>query len=252
MQFSTIFFDLGSTLVYSKDPWPPIYEQADLALVNVLERAGIKIDPAGFYAEFGGFIRAYYDRSAEDNLEKTTFILLREMLTRKGFRDIPEPVLRAALEALYAVTQTNWYLEEDAISTLEKLKSDGYRLGMISNTSDDRNVQRIVDRWGLRPFFETIITSATLGIRKPDRRIFQVALEYFHVQPIETVMIGDTLNADVLGANELGIFSIWIMRRVQVPNETDLKIQPKAIVTTLAQIPDLLAQIGSNHAKSLA
>jgi len=252
MQISSIFFDLGSTLVYSKDPWPPFYEQADRALVEVLCRSGIQMDPSAFYIEFGGFIRSYYDKSSEDNLEQTTFTVLRDLLFRKGFRRVPNPVLRAALQAMYAVTQQNWYLEEDAISTLEMLKSRGYRLGMISNTSDDKNVQGIVDRWGLRPFFDTILTSAALGIRKPDQRIFQVALDRLRVQPVAAAMVGDTLNADVLGANQSGIYSIWITRRVDVTGEGQLAIQPQAVVTALHQIPDLLAQVEKDRTEGLA
>jgi putative hydrolase of the HAD superfamily len=153
---------------------------------------------------------------------------------------------------MYAVTQQNWYLEEDAISTLETLKSRGYRLGLISNTSDDRNVQGIVDRTGLRPFFEVILTSAALGIRKPDERIFQIALERFGVQPGTAVMVGDTLNADVLGANQSGIYSIWITHRAQIPEEGELAIQPQAVVSALHQIPDLLAEIDNERAEGLA
>lgn len=246
-----IFFDLGSTLVYSKDLWPPIYEQADRALVEVLRRAGFRIDPDAFFTEFGGFIRSYYDQHTADNLEQTTFIVLREVLSRKGFHSVPDPVLRAALEAMYTVTQQNWYLEEDAISTLEILKYRGYRLGLISNTSDDNNVQEIVSRWGLRPFFETILTSASLGIRKPDPRIFQVALDLLRVQPEAAAMVGDSLDADMLGAIQSGIYGIWITRHVQILEEGELAIQPQAAITALHQIPDLLAEVEFDRAKRL-
>jgi putative hydrolase of the HAD superfamily len=120
-------------------------------------------------------------------------------------------------------------------------------LGLISNTSDDKNVQGIVDRWGLRPFFETIVTSAALGIRKPDVRIFQVALDRFRIPPEATAMVGDMLNADVLGANRSGIYSIWITRRIQLPEEGELSIQPQAVVTALQHIPDLLAEIENDR-----
>jgi HAD superfamily hydrolase (TIGR01662 family) len=251
-KIQVVLFDLGSTLVYSKDPWPPFYEQADRALVEMLYRAGIGIDPTSFYTEFSGFIRSYYDNPVADNLEQTTFTVLRDMLSQKGFKNIPEQVLRAALEAMYAVTQNNWYLEEDAISTLETLKSRGYHLGLISNTSDDMNVQGIVDRWGLRPFFETIITSAALGIRKPDVRIFQAALDHFRVQPEAAAMVGDMLDADVLGANQSGIYSIWITRRIQIPNNGKLAIQPQAVITALDQIPDLLVDVENDCLEGIA
>lgn len=251
-KIKVVFFDLGSTLVFSKDPWPPFYERADRALVEVLNRAGIEVDPASFYIEFGGFIRSYYEKRIEDNLEQTTFTVLRAVLSRKNFRSVPDPVLRAALDAMYGVTQQNWYLEEDAISTLEILKSRGYRLGLISNTSDDNNVQGIINRWGVRSFFETIITSAALGIRKPDAHIFRVALDRLRVQPEAAVMVGDTLEADVLGANQSGIYSIWITRRGQDPEEGVLAIQPQAVVTALHQIPDLIAEVENDRAKGLA
>jgi HAD superfamily hydrolase (TIGR01662 family) len=251
MRISTLFFDLGSTLVYSKDPWPPIYDLADRALINALTRSGIGIDSADINTEFGGFIRSYYDRPAIDNIEPTSFAILRDLLIRKGIKNVPESVLRSALEAMYAVTQQNWILEEDAPSTLEILKSRGYQMGLISNTSDAINVQGIVDRWNLRSFFDIIVTSAALGVRKPDVRIFQAALDHFHVPPGAAAMVGDMLNADILGANLSGIYSIWITRRARMPEDGDLVIQPQAVVAALSQIPDLLAEIGNDPGAGL-
>jgi HAD superfamily hydrolase (TIGR01549 family) len=246
MQISTILFDLGSTLVYSKDPWPAFYEQADRAMLEVLCQAGFGLDASTFFAESGGFVNSYYDRPFKDNLEPTSFTVLHEMLSQKGIHDVPDAILRAALEALYSITQQNWYLEADAIPTLETLISSGYRLGLISNTSDDRNVQTLLDRWGLRRFFEFIITSAALGVRKPDARIFQVALDHFRVSPNSVAMVGDSLEADILGANQSGIYSIWITRRSQDPGEGELAIQPQAVITALSQLPDTLAEIGDD------
>jgi len=243
MIITTVFFDLGSTLVYCKDPWLPIYEQADRAMVGVLRRAGISIDPASFITEFGGFIQSYYQKQYEDNIEPTSLAALRNLLIQKGFPGVQDIVLLKAMEAMYAVTQKNWYREEDAIETLEVLKSRGFRLGIISNTSDDQNVQGIVNQSGLRPYFEYILTSAALGIRKPDMRIFQAALDHFQVPPVAAAMVGDLLQTDVLGANQMGIYSIWITRRARVPEEGELGIQPQAVVTALNQIPPLLVEV---------
>jgi putative hydrolase of the HAD superfamily len=114
---------------------------------------------------------------------------------------------------------------------------------MISNTSDDKNVQQMVDRWELRPFFETIVTSAGVGFRKPDERIFRPALNHFGVPPEQVAMVGDSLEADILGANLSGIYSIWITRRVSLPGEGVLTIQPQAVIPALDLIPGLLADI---------
>ncbi len=238
-----IFFDLGSTLIYSKDPWPPIYEQANRALLEMLRQAGISLDIKAFSFELVTFLDSYYAGRGESPIEKTTFSALSELLEQAGFQDIPASVMRSALDAMYSITQQNWYLETDAIPTLEKLREQGYRLGMISNTSDDKNVEQLVDRFGLRPYFDLLLTSASCGFRKPDERIFRLALDYFGVPPGQTAMVGDTLEADILGANRLGIYTIWITRRAPIPAEGELKIQPQAVITALDQIPELLAEI---------
>ena len=243
LPFKVLLFDLGSTLIYTKDPWPPIYVLADRALVKVLQAGGIPLDVNSFSSEFDTFLDAYYAERGAGTLERTTSSVLSELLEQKGFHNTPAALLRSALDAMYSVTQQNWYLESDSLPTLTALRKQGYHLGIVSNTSDDENVQQLVDRWNLRPFFETIVTSAACGIRKPDQRIFQIALDHFGVTPGQAAMVGDTLDADILGANQMGIYSIWITRRVQMPEEGELAIQPQAAITSLEELPGLLGDI---------
>ncbi len=243
MKLSVLLFDLGSTLLYSKAPWPPIFQEADRAMSAVLQQAGIVFTDEIFDEAFGSFLDSYYAERGEGVIEKTTGVALRQFLARLGFPSVSEEVIRAALDAMYAVTQQNWYLEDDALITLEMLRRKGYRLGLISNTSDDKNVQQLIDRHGLRPYFEYIVTSARCGIRKPDGRIFQMALDHFGARPEAAAMVGDTLEADILGANQMGIYSIWITRRSTLPEEGELPIQPQAVVASLAQLPPLLEDL---------
>jgi HAD superfamily hydrolase (TIGR01662 family) len=242
-----ILFDLGSTLIYSKDPLLPIFRQADLVLVETLQKSGIQVEMEAFSGEFETFLDSYYAGRGADFLEKTTFSLLCDLLEQHGFKDVPASIIRVALDAMYSVTRENWYLEADAIPTLNKLLEEGYRLGMVSNTGDDRNVQQLIDRWSLRPFFDIIITSAGCGFRKPDQRIFQLALDFFRVPPAQVAMLGDTLEADILGANLAGFYSIWITRRVQLPEEGELTIQPQAVITALDQLPGLLVEVNKDR-----
>jgi HAD superfamily hydrolase (TIGR01549 family) len=248
-RLSVIFFDFGSTLIYSKDPWRPIYESADQAMLESLRLAGIEFDRSAFSGAFDTFLTTYYAERGAGVIERTTGSLLFELLQQQGFENVPASVVRNALDALYGVTQKNWYLEDDAIPTLTALLDSGYRLGMISNTSDDENVLQLLDCWDLRPYFELILTSAGCGIRKPDERIFQLGLNHFRVHPEQAAMVGDTLQADVLGAKEAGLFSIWITRRIEA-SDLDLAktpqpapVHPDAIVDRLTAIPPLLASL---------
>ena len=253
-KIKVVLFDLGSTLIHAKIPWEgaDYWKRRDAALLQVLQDASFPLSGDTFAEEYSSFLDRYYkDRGPDDTTERTSFSALKEMLSTRGYTNVPTPVLRAALEALYSVTDENWTIEEDAIPTLEALQTSGYGLGIISNTSDDAHVQRLVDDNGLRPFFEVVITSAALGIRKPDTRVFQVALDHFRVQPNEAAMVGDTLDADIMGANQSGIYSIWITRRIQIPEEGELTIQPQAIISALDQIPDLLVEVENDRAKGL-
>jgi HAD superfamily hydrolase (TIGR01662 family) len=241
MRITTVLFDLGSTLLYSKDPWPPIYERADRELVRSLKAAGIRLDRSTAYGAYETFLDAYYAQRGGGVIETTTFTALKELLAAQGIADAPEVALHNALESMYAVTQRNWYLEHDAVHTLATLRRSGYHLGMISNTSDDRNVQQLVDRWGLRGYFEQIVTSAGCGIRKPDPAIFRLALDHFRVRPGAAAMVGDTPEADIQGANGLGIRAIWITRRSE---KTDPQsAHPDAVVRTLEELPAALAAL---------
>jgi FMN phosphatase YigB (HAD superfamily) len=57
------------------------------------------------------------------------------------------------------------------------------------------------------------------------------------------VIVGDTLEADILGANQMGVYSIWITRRLKVQGDGELAIQPQAVIGRLDQIPALLEEL---------
>jgi HAD superfamily hydrolase (TIGR01662 family) len=239
--FDVIFFDLGDTLIYDKEPWEPILAKADAAMRRSLELSGYPIPPNA-YGEFDSIFDLYYHRRQDTNQEKTTIQLLSELLGSQDIAPATE-ILQAAMQALYAVTQQNWCIEPDADSTLKSLQERGYPLGVISNAADDENVQALIDKANIRQYFEFILSSAACGIRKPDPQIFRIALDHFNAQPERTAMVGDTLEADILGANQMGMYSIWINRRAEDPPEGELQIQPEAVISTLRDLPILLDEI---------
>jgi HAD superfamily hydrolase (TIGR01662 family) len=206
-----------------------------------LELAGFPL-ALDAYGEFDSIFEFYYNRRKDSNQEESTVQLLRELMQAQGASP-PNQVLVDAMQAMYAITQKNWYPETDARPTLQILKDQGFRLGMISNAADDENVQALIDEAHLRTYFEFILSSAACGVRKPDSYIFQLALDHFHVGPERVAMIGDTLEADIFGANQVGFYSIWINRRVQLSSESELIVQPQAVISNLEQLPALLAEI---------
>ena len=237
-----IFFDLGKTLIYPKAQWQAIHLSSDKALTEKLIEQGIPVNPKLFPYELIDSLNRYYADRDETLRETTTFNMLVSLLEEKGFRNVPSSIIRAALDAKYAVTQTNWYVEMDAYATLQALQLSGYKLALISNAGDDPDVQALLDAHNLRQYFSFIRTSAASGYRKPHPQLFEEALHEFDILPSQCAMVGDSLDADIQGANELGIYSIWINRRVNKNTKTLLDVHPKAVIQSLTELPNILAE----------
>ena len=233
-----VLFDLGDTLMFSPAPWPSIFERAGRALSEMLSSNGVKIDADTFHQDFLDQLGRYYADRDRNLIETTTLAVLQELLSTKKQTDYSETLLRSALNEFYAVTQQNWQLEQDAALTLSMLQKAGFRLGMISNAGDDWDVQNQVINFGIRPFFDFVLTSASCGYRKPHPHIFSLALSKWGYMPDEIAMVGDRLDADIAGARPLGIYTIWIKRRASKLHSNT--VIPDVIVDSLVEIPDIL------------
>jgi putative hydrolase of the HAD superfamily len=238
-----VLFDLGGTLMYERATWNAITAQADEALTNYLRSEGLELNLSSFPREFRKRLSKYFNQREKDLLETTYSFVLRDVLQDKGYGDISEDVIRKALDSLFAITQTNWILEEDTLPTLQKLEQDGYRMGLISNAGDDQDVQQLAQRFGIARYFDFILTSAGCSYRKPHRRIFELALSNWYFLPSEAVMVGDNLEADIRGAKSVGLFAIWISRRAGEQSEKQLSIRPDATVTSLSELPAFLDRL---------
>jgi putative hydrolase of the HAD superfamily len=238
-----VIFDLGGTLMYERAAWDSVIPQADEALTNYLRAQGMELNLSTFPREFRKRLDQYFRKREKDLLETTYSFVLREILTDKGYGDISEMTLRSALDSLFAVTQTNWVLEEDTLPALQKLEEDGYRLGLISNAGDDQDVQQLARRFDISHYFDFILTSAACSYRKPHPRIFELALSNWYLLPSEAVMVGDNLDADIRGAKSAGLYAVWISRRAGKQNSDQLPVQPDASLSTLSELPALLDRL---------
>jgi HAD superfamily hydrolase (TIGR01549 family) len=238
-----VLFDLGGTLMYERATWEAVNAHADEALTNYLREEGLELNLSTFPREFRKRLRQYFTQREKDLLETTYSFVLRDVLNDKGYGDVSESILRTALDRLFSITQTNWILEEDALPTLQKLEADGYRLGLISNAGDDQDVQQLARRFRIAQYFDFILTSAACSYRKPHQRIFELALSNWYFLPSEAVMVGDNLDADVRGAQSVGLFAIWLSRRAGERTENQLSIRPDAIISSLAELPALLDRL---------
>ena len=149
------------------------------------------------------------------------------------------------LTAVYATTQAHWLPDPHAHSVLARLRSAGYRLGIVSNAAHDDEVQTLVDRHRLRQYCDLVLTSAAAGIRKPNPRIFLLALEHREAAPAEALMVGDTLGADILGARNAGMRAVWVTRYAEAAasSASEEIPRPDYQIASLEALPALLASL---------
>jgi putative hydrolase of the HAD superfamily len=113
---------------------------------------------------------------------------------------------------------------------LRDLKSR-YQLGLVSNGNT------YPERVGLGDVFSFVLLAVECGIAKPDRRIFELALDQCGCDASQVVHVGDSLPSDVRGANGIGIRSVWL-NRDGAANETG--ITPDHEISDLRELPDIL------------
>ncbi len=241
-RFDIVLFDLGHTLLQFDADWLEVRRESSMALARALQSSGFNLDTERFIEELEDRFDHYFAYREKEWTEYSTEYILTGLLRDNGYDQIPEGGLRPAIDAMYAISQKHWILEEDTLPMLTALHDEDYRIGLISNAADDKDVQTLVDIRGLRPFFDVVVVSAGVGIRKPSPEIFRMALERWGAEPERAVMIGDTLNADVLGAQNAGMASIWITRRGMRPDNLEIQeiVRPNASIATLSELPGLL------------
>jgi len=240
-RFDVILFDLGNTLLYFDGIWEQVIVEMDAALLHSLQAYGLKLDEQAFMRQVEARFAEFDTQKSGEFLEFTTAFILRSLLDELGHSDVPEPILRRAVQDMYAVSQSHWQPEADTLPTLQTLRQQGYRMGLISNAGDDQDVQMLIDKAGVRGYFDIILTSAAQGIRKPNPRIFYQALQHWGTHPERAAMVGDTLGADILGARNAGVYSVWITRRASPNQPHQETIIPDGKVDTLSELPSLFA-----------
>lgn len=240
-----VFFDLGYTLINFEGDYQALITKSYFVLARALTQAGYPVEAGAFVERFNTILSDYYQSRDEDLIERPVELFLARVLNWLGHPEPPREVIRAALAEMYQTTEAHWQLAPGAGDVLALLQHEGYRLGLISNAANADNANRLIDRFGLRGFFEVILISAVEKIRKPDQRIYTRALKNLRVPPERAVMVGDTLTADILGAQNAGMRTVWITTRADHPENTRVcdQITPDAVIHHLAELPAILLKI---------
>lgn len=130
-------------------------------------------------------------------------------------------------------------INESTITIINTIKLH-VKVGIITNGSTQRQKAKIINT-NLNRYFDTIIISEESGFSKPDKRIFELALNKLNVQPEDVLFVGDDLEKDIAGCQNVNIKGIWFNPKM-IKNNTNTK--PCAEITSFES---LLSYCGGIH-----
>ena len=111
---------------------------------------------------------------------------------------------------------------------LEKLHA---KYPMVLVTNFYGNMHTVLAEFGLDHLFKDVIESSVVGVRKPDPAIFRLGVAALGLEPAETVMIGDSLDKDIIPAQSIGCKTVWL----QGKNWSEVQCTPDQTISTLQE-----------------
>jgi putative hydrolase of the HAD superfamily len=213
MKFKGIILDLDNTLYSYHKTHPVALEKAVSFLSRQLKLDKKRIQDSYLKA------RAYVQRT----LKKTASSHNRLLYFQKLCEDLGANPIVSALPAY----QLYWDQYINAIKLFpgvrEFLKEHkGKKIGVVTDLTADVQHQKLL-KLNLAPWIDCIVTSEEVGFEKPHRLMFSQVLKKMGVSSSDVCMIGDDYEKDILGAQKMGIFSLWLNADNQQRNTTALK-----------------------------
>ncbi len=231
-----VFFDFFKTLFVHEE------QSFERSLRKIAARYGVEINWERFETAVERlFASTSAPAPATDYslLESSIIVMMREceFIREIGIENHVEQMawelLQFAGHPLFGVT--NAILYDDVVPTLEHLRNAGFKLAIVSNW--DTPLDPLTERLGIADYFDAIVASHDVRVRseKPDPHIFNYALTAVGVSAEEVVHVGDTYEADIVGARDVGIRPILLDRDGTQAGRWEETIQ------SLAKLPELLA-----------
>ena len=199
-----VLFDWGDTLMEFR--WDEeLMDAAFRAGLAALERDDLPADEIrGHFRE--RFEPLFWVPGTVEEIEYPGMI--RDALADFGI-ELGDDELVRFLEAEHAAWEPARVLGSTTHALLEGLRDRGLKLGLVSNAFDPGwLLQGDLEQMGLAERLDVAVFSSEVGFRKPDRRIFERALQALEVEPGNALFVGDRLYEDVRGAGELGMTTV--------------------------------------------
>ena len=231
MKYKHIFFDLDHTLwdfeTNSYQTLEELYHTFNLSARGV----------PGFEAFYDSYVihnEILWDRFRKGLINRNDLRYKRFSRTLLDFKIGDEKLSNALSEKFLEVLPFKTALFPYTVEVLEYLTAKNYPLHMITNGFEDTQLLKMRNA-KIDHFFTHIITSEVAGSLKPYREIFDYAITKAATRATESIMIGDALELDIIGAHNAGMDQIYF--NAKVPATT---MQPTYCISCLSELKTIL------------
>jgi len=152
--------------------------------------------------------------------------------------DLSPEAAEDVLELRWAVTRQGVVPVPGAAETIAALRERGLKTGLITVCSED--VPRLWAETDFHGLFDAEVFSASVGLRKPDPRIYRLALDELGVEPAEAMFVGDGANDELGGAERVGMTAVMLE---VPPEELPGEVQPDWPGLRIKALPELLGLV---------
>lgn len=192
-----VFFDLDHTL------WD-FEKNSDLTFERIFKEHNIKIDLAIFLSIYKPLNREFWRMYREEKISKKElrYQRLKTAFDRVNYSVSDDTINQMAIDYIEYLPKFN-NLFEYTLEILEYLK-DKYKLHIITNGFEEVQTKKMTSS-NILKYFDKVITSESVGVKKPNPKVFHYALEITSATSSNSIMIGDSVEADIYGALNVGM-----------------------------------------------
>lgn len=157
---------------------------------------------------------------------------------------VDDPKLGETCAELFMTERRNRpYVYDETFEVLDRLR-ERYPLLLLTNGSPSLQQEKLDGVPGIASYFDHIVISGNHDHGKPNRSLFEHALGLLGLKPEETIMVGDKLTTDIIGAIQMGMHNAWINRHEMKPSED---IAPEYTITNLLELYEVIEAINQQQ-----
>lgn len=253
-----MLFDYGGTLVTPEKSWSVVKTNALDAVFQLLARHGLMMPRKRFLMSNDSLFERYAEQETKEDRDIADKIKYRG-LVYELFPELTEGkrngLAAQANRVFWGVAQRNHRLSPGARRCLDVLQSNGIKMAVVSNHHNYDSLVTRLKEIGIRDYFQAVIASEKVGIRKPNPEIFEVALDRLRVRKEQAVFVGDSLETDIAGAKKAGLVAILMRRRepsLEKKGSFPTVSSRKAELSFTAAKPDLVIESLTGLKKALS